>query len=263
MVGREWTRTMGPTVAITFDFHNTLARCDRWFELEVRELVPAFLRWNARRIDGDAPSAAVLEAGRVAYAAIRVEVGRIGMEQDAVACLAAILPELGLAVPVEHIRRGVDELMAETFDDDVVPLPGVVETIRYLGDEGVRLGVVSSAVYSPFLLWSLDRFGILGQFCDVLTSADAGYYKSHPGIYETSARRLGAEPSAIVHVGDSFRFDVEGARSAGQRTVWLQGDRPVPDGIPADLTVANLVDAGPALLRLARAASRSGQTVDA
>ncbi len=254
---------MDPAVTITFDFHDTLARCDRWFELEVRELVPAFLHWNVRRTGGDAPSPAVLEAGRAAYAALRAEIGRIGIEQDAVACLGAILPTLGLAVPVEHIRSGVDELMAETFDDDVVPLPGVVETIGLLGDEGVRLGIVSSAVYTPFLLWTLDRFGILGAFSDVLTSADAGYYKSHAGIYQASARRLGSAPAAIVHVGDSFRFDVEGARAAGQRTAWVRGDRPDPDGIPADLTLASLVDAGPPLLRLARAASRSGRTVDA
>ena len=254
---------MGPAVTVTFDFHDTIARCDRWFELEVRELVPAFLRWNARRIGGDAPTPTFLEAGRAAYAALRAEIGRIGLEQDAVACLAVILPELGLAVPVEHIRTGVDDLMAETFDDAVVPLPGVIETIGYLSDAGVRLGVVSSAVYTPFLLWALDRFGVLGDFSDVLTSADAGYYKSHAGIYQASARRLGVEPAAIVHVGDSFRFDVEGARAAGQRTVWVRGDRPDPDGVQADLTLATLVNAGPALLRLARAASRSGQTVDA
>ena len=254
---------MGPAVTVTFDFHDTLARCDRWFELEVRELVPAFLRLNARRTGGEAPSPTVLEAGRAAYAALRDEIGRIGIEQDAVACLATILPELGLAVPAEHIRTGVDELMSETFDDAVVPLPGVVETIGFLSDAGVRLGVVSSAVYTPFLLWSLDRFGILGDFSDVLTSADAGYYKSHAGIYEASARRLGVEPAAVVHVGDSFRFDVEGARAAGQRTVWVRGDRPDPGGVPADLTLTNLVDAGPALLRLAREASRSGQIVDA
>ena len=31
--------------AITFDFHNTLIHCDPWFELEVRTLPGAFLRW--------------------------------------------------------------------------------------------------------------------------------------------------------------------------------------------------------------------------
>ncbi len=32
-----------PIRAVTIDFHNTLAWCDRWFALEVRELVPEVL----------------------------------------------------------------------------------------------------------------------------------------------------------------------------------------------------------------------------
>src|SRR5689334_2147911 len=33
--------------AVTFDFHNTLAACPEWFELEVRRLPSAFLQWRA------------------------------------------------------------------------------------------------------------------------------------------------------------------------------------------------------------------------
>ncbi len=238
-------------ITMTFDFHNTIARCDRWFALEVKGLVPAFLLWNAARGDGSDPSAEQLGAGSTAYAALRAEVSRTGIEIDAVASLGTILPDLDVNIPLAEIRRGVDELMAETFDDDVVPMPGVVETVRFLVGQNVRLGVTSSAIYTPFLLWTLDRFGILGEFSDVLTSADAGFYKSHPGVYVASAQRLDTAPERIVHVGDSFRFDVEGARAAGMTTVWVQGNRPRPDGTPAELTLPDLIGAGPALLELA------------
>lgn len=255
--GRGWTRVMDPAVTrqitMTFDFHNTIARCDRWFALEVNGLVPAFLVWNAARSNGPQPSTEQLGAGRTAYVALRAEVSRTGIEIDAVASLEMILPGLDFSIPVAEIRRGVDELMAETFDDDVIPMPGVVETVRFLSGQNVRLGVTSSAVYTPFLLWTLDRFGILGEFSDVLTSADAGFYKSDPGIYNVSAQRLDAAPERIVHVGDSFRFDVEGARAAGMTTVWVQGDRPQPDGSPAELTLPDLIGAGPPLLELATA----------
>lgn len=249
-------------ITITFDFHNTIARCERWFALEVRELVPAFLFWHAARSGNAVPATEQLDAGRAAYAALRAEVGRTGIEMDAVACLETVLPGLGVLIETEEIRQGVDELMSETFDDDVVPLPGVIETVRSLSQQNVRLGVTSSAVYTPFLLWALDSFGILGEFSDVLTSADAGFYKSHPGIYQASARRLGAAPERIVHVGDSFRFDVEGARAAGLTTVWVQGDRPSPDGSPADLTLPDLSGAGPVLFELATEVARRGRTQD-
>lgn len=251
-------------VVVTFDFHNTIARCDRWFALEIRELIPAFLAWYADRHGQETPTASQCEDGRLAYRALRGEIRRTGIERDAVACLTAVLPTLGQMVSEEEIRLGVDALMAETFDDDVAPLPGVIDTVRFLADHGVRLGVISSAVYTPFLHWSLDRFGLIEAFSMVLTSAAAGFYKSHPGIYHLAAERLGARPSQIVHVGDSFAFDVEGARRAGFRTVWVQGDRPLPDEPAADLTLVDLVDAGPELLGLARAgaddrASRNDQ----
>ena len=35
------------TYAVTLDFHNTLAQCESWFELEVRGLLPRFLEWHA------------------------------------------------------------------------------------------------------------------------------------------------------------------------------------------------------------------------
>lgn len=240
---------LSPTV--TFDFHDTIARCDRWFQMEIRELVPSFLVWHSGRTGQSTPDPELLQTGREAYAALRARISRTGIEQDAVSCLATVLPGLGFTVPNADIRHGVDVLMAATFDDDVVPLPGVIETVDYLSRSGVRLGVISSAVYSPFLHWTLDRFGIACHFALVLTSADVGYYKSHPGIYLRAAERLGVAPEDIVHVGDSFRFDVEGARPAGYRTVWVQGDRPLPDGQPANLTLPDLVGAGPELLRLA------------
>ncbi len=265
--GRDWTRVtdLAPSdqLTITFDFHDTIARCDRWFALEVRELVPAFLGWIAARNGDEPPAIQTAEAGKTDYAALRAEVGRTGIEVDAVAGLERILPGLGVTASTAEIRQGVDELMAGTLDDEVVPLPGVIETVRYLADQGVRLGVTSSAVYTPFLLWTLDRFGILGEFSDVLTSADAGFYKSHPGIYLASARRLGSDPDRIVHVGDSFRFDVEGARAAGLTTVWVQGGRDTPDGVPADLTLLDLTGAGPRLLSLAESISQRERVVDA
>ena len=255
-------QTIFGQATITFDFHDTLARCDRWFALEVRNLVPAFLGWIAAQRGEVPPPAETMDAGKAAYAALRAEIGRTGIELDATACLEKILPGLGVFEATARIRQGVDVLMAQTLDDDVAPLPGVIETVRFLGRRGVRLGVTSSAVYTPFLLWTLNRFGILGEFSDVLTSADAGFYKSHPGIYLASAERLGANPGQIVHVGDSFRFDVEGARAAGMTTVWVQGSSATPDGIPADLTLTDLTGAGPVLLRLAETVSQRGRFVD-
>jgi FMN phosphatase YigB (HAD superfamily) len=240
-----------PPPVITFDFHDTLAHCDRWFQLEIRELVPAFMRWSAARAGDAVPGPETEEAGRAAYRELRGRIRDTGVEQDAVSCLLEILPGLGIDADEAEVRAGVDELMRETLDDDVRPVPGSVETVRALAGAGVRLGVVSSAVYTPFLHWALDRFGIRDLFADILTSADAGFYKSDPEIYRISARNLGTTPDRITHVGDSYQWDIASPRDLGGRGVWLRHGRPNPDGPAPHLTIETLEGAAPALLALA------------
>lgn len=238
------------TYAVTFDFHNTLAHADSWFALEVHDLVPAFLVWYAADRSRSAPSPDLLEAGRARYRALRKEIVATGQERDAVSCLLTVLPALGLDVPEAEIETGVETLMRQTLDDGVAPLEGAVETVRQLADEGVPLGIVSSAIYPRFLDWTLERFGIRDAFRQIVTSAGAGYYKSDPRIYHHSASLLGTSPDKVVHIGDSYAYDVESARVAGHRTVWLRLGRPLPEGEPPDLILDGLTGAAPAIFSL-------------
>ncbi|HEV2527603.1 MAG TPA: HAD family hydrolase [Thermomicrobiales bacterium] len=245
-------------ITVTFDFHDTLAQCDRWFQLEIRQLVPAFLDWHAARHGHPLPDEETKSEGRALYAGLRAEIKESGIEQDAVACLRSVLPGLGIAATDADLHDGVDELMRATFDNDVTPRDGAIEAVRYLADAGVTLGVVSSAVYTPFLDWTLTRFGIRELFSDVLTSAEAGFYKSDPSIYRLSAERLGTTPGQVLHVGDSHDFDVVSPRQLGVTTAWVRGTRMPPMEILADLILDDLVDAGPALLELACEAAARG-----
>lgn len=238
--------------AVTFDFHNTLVRCEPWFDLEIRHLVSAYLRWEGEQT-GRPPTAAELLAADDGYRRLRQEIVASGIEQQAEACVASVLAELGRAVDASMVANGVERLMEGTLAA-MEGAPGAAVTVRTLAEAGVRLGVVSSAVYHPFLLWSLDRLGIQGCFADITTSASAGYYKSRPEIYWHAAERLGVPAAAVVHVGDSFRWDIDGARAAGCRAVWISnGERAAPGAEPA-LTLPSLVGAADPLLDLLRQA---------
>lgn len=207
-----------PIAAVTFDFHNTLAQCDTWFALEVRELVPEVLRLLAAR--GLVPDdQALRDRARRAYRTFRQEVMAIGRERDALDGALATLAAVGVAAPRAAVAAAIDELMREALAG-VAPLPGAIEAVRELRRRGIRCGVVSSAVYHPFVLWSLERFDLRDAFAAIVTSTSSGYYKSRPEIYHDALRRLGAPAAATVHVGDSYRFDVQGARRAGLRAVW-------------------------------------------
>lgn len=107
------------------------------------------------------------------------------------------------------------EALAETE-----PMPGAVGAVRELRARGVRCGIVSSAVHHPFLEWAIASFGLSDAFAAVITSASSGYYKSRPEIYTAATDALDVSPAETVHVGDSYRFDVQGARRAGLRAIW-------------------------------------------
>jgi putative hydrolase of the HAD superfamily len=224
--------------AVTFDFHNTLVQAEAWFELEVRGLVGAFLRWRADTYGVSLANGAE-EAARTAYRRLRVQIMSEGEELPAERCVEIVLSELELPADRVTIEQGVRELMASTLAGAAL-LPGAIETVKTLAAAGVTLGVISSAVYHPFLVWSLDRFGLLDVFSTVTTSASSGYYKSRPEIYQQTLAALGVSPAASVHVGDSWRFDVQTARRVGMRTVWLNRDGDPGDGEEADLILSSL-----------------------
>jgi putative hydrolase of the HAD superfamily len=90
----------------------------------------------------------------------------------------------------------------------------------------------------------LERCGIADRFTVILTSEAVGVGKPDPRIFAHAAARLNTAPERCVHVGDDWSRDVEGARSAGFRAVWL--DRVSPDpaaetGVPRITTLTGLL----------------------
>jgi FMN phosphatase YigB (HAD superfamily) len=235
------------TYAVTLDFHNTLARCESWFELEVRGLLPAYLGWHAE-VSGQilAPETRALAAS--IYREIRRSVIESGYELTAEACVVAGLERIGLSATASDIDRGVEFLMRATLHD-LAPVPGALELIDELQRAGVRLGIISSAVYHPFLEWSLESFGVAGSFTSVVTSASAGFYKSRTEIYAHALELLDVQPGRAVHVGDSWRWDAGTAKRAGMKTVWLNA-MDVESEVVADLEISSLHGAAPAILGL-------------
>jgi HAD superfamily hydrolase (TIGR01509 family) len=239
-------------LAITFDFHNTLATCPEWFELEVRHLPSAFLRWWSDR-DGRRLAPGVLDEADARYRQLRQEIIEHGNELTAEACLEHVFASMRLHVSEDEVRSGVADLMRRALAG-AAPIAGAVATVREVHQAGVRIGIVSSAVFHPFLEWTLESFGVRDAFDVVITSASAGFYKSRAELYVHAAELLGATPDRMVHVGDSLRFDVGGASRAGMGTVWLRGDRIEPEdpSIRPDLVLTTLVEAAPRILTVLR-----------
>jgi len=97
--------------------------------------------------------------------------------------------------------------------------PEVVPTLRALRDRGVRVGVVSN--FDGRLPGLLEALGLASALDATVWSSAAGAAKPAREIFETAARRLGAHPSELCHVGDDLEADVRGARTVGATAIHL------------------------------------------
>jgi FMN phosphatase YigB (HAD superfamily) len=131
------------------------------------------------------------------------------------------------------------------------PVEGAPQTVAELAEKGIPLGVVSIAIHHDFLLWSLERFGMIDSFSSIVSSASCGFYKVRPEIYWTALENLDATPAASLHIGDSLRMDVGGASRAGMRTAWYRRpnakDSPSNEFAPS-LIATSMCGVAPALL---------------
>ena len=169
------------TQTITFDFHNTLIECDEWFQIEIRSLVSDVLRYWQDLGEIEVPETVLANADKE-YRKLRQAIHGHGHELPADRAVRTILERIGFVLPWDAIDIALDAIMRGAFQY-ARPVEGAVATVHSLAAEGVQLGVVSSAVHHDFLLWSLDRYGMLDAFDDVATSASCGFYKSRPEIY--------------------------------------------------------------------------------
>jgi len=235
---------------VTFDFHNTLVRCDRWFELEVRSLP-----WDVI-VDLGIPNHELPVQDQVlaAYRRLRADVVSSGNEIDSFASVHHIFDEIGLRADTSDVRRIVNRLMLEALDNASL-VPGAEALVRDLHHQGIRLAVISSAIHHDFLEAALERFCLGECFDRIVTSASSGFYKSNPEIYRSTIEAMDGHLSGCVHIGDSLRWDVGSAQSVGIKTVWLDrddgaaawSDAPLP--VP-DARVTSLVGASSVILDL-------------
>ncbi len=109
-----------------------------------------------------------------------------------------------------------------------------------------RLGVISNFDYAPTARWILDREAVTGLFQAVIVSADVGWRKPKPAIFEAAFKQLGIGPRGTLFVGDRADIDVVGAKAVGMSAAWLNPKgEPVPPGIPApDYELQTLADLG-------------------
>lgn len=208
--------------AVFFDFHNTLATCDGWLQLEISALPGLVLGRLAKRgFDVPGGEAAVARATAF-FRELRQNVRETGVEMSGVEGCLRVLASMNVVVPTPEVEQAVAELEQECLPH-VEMINGADEVLSCLRRRGFALGVVSSAGYPPFVEMALEKLGLRAFFSEVVTSAGEGIYKSDPEIFRRASARLGVAPGEAVHIGDHPLYDVRTAKSAGLSAIWFAG----------------------------------------
>ncbi len=90
----------------------------------------------------------------------------------------------------------------------------------------------------------IHKAGLTEHFKGSLNAGNLGAAKPDAEVFKAAASLAGVETSQLLHVGDDWALDVEGALKAGAQAAWVvrQGDEPVvpPTEAPAPVVVRDL-----------------------
>jgi putative hydrolase of the HAD superfamily len=118
------------------------------------------------------------------------------------------------------------------------PFPDVAPALEQLRARGLRLVVASN--WDCSLRQWLAPAGLLELVDGVVTSADAGAAKPDAAVFVRALELAGAAPDRAVHVGDSLRNDVEGARALGIRAILVERGGAGAPGVESVSSLAEL-----------------------
>ncbi len=105
--------------------------------------------------------------------------------------------------------------------DDVIP------AVKTLKERGLTLGLVTNMEMEMRPLCKELGLGPYLNF--VVTSSEVGSDKPQPRIFLEALKRAGAEAREVLHVGDQYKIDVDGARGAGINPLLLDRFNQYPE----------------------------------
>ncbi len=137
--------------------------------------------------------------------------------------------------PQPEVIDYIHQLYIRSFQVELVP--GAKEVLMSLSAK-YRLAVVSNAI-GDVARHALKKFDLEGYFHSVTISRDIGIRKPDPEIFRFALSNLGLESYEAVHVGDSLKEDIKGAKSLGMKAIWI-ADSSEEIAVQPDYTIYSL-----------------------
>ena len=140
----------------------------------------------------------------------------------------------------EDYANAITETYVRDYPKINSPIAGSVPLVKELRAR-FRLGVISNGL--PDVQYrKLETIGLKGVFSCIVLSEEIGIRKPDPRIFRFAADSLQIQPPECLYVGDSYRDDVIGAKTAGMRACWYNCGTASPGKteIQADFVITNI-----------------------
>ena len=140
------------------------------------------------------------------------------IEQGAESVFRQTLADFGFTgVPEKDIAAFLASFYRTTqgnwhLDEDAIP------TLEKIITQQRRIGLITNAGYAEDIRQLLRKNKLEPYFSSVVISAEVGFRKPHPEIFQIALRQMGSAPEQSVMVGDSLLADIYGASRCGLRT---------------------------------------------
>lgn len=141
-------------------------------------------------------------------------------ENDMTAIAVELVNELVGRDPTDSELQAILQLRHDAFVQSIRLPTGIRDMLVRLRRDH-KIALLSNYPGAAAIHESLRNIGIEDCFDDIVISADLGYVKPHPLLFETVLRAVDTPPNAALMVGDNWLADVQGGKRAGMSAAWV------------------------------------------
>ena len=208
--------------AVIFDFGGTLVYHRKATEDLIRLSHQSMTNYlNSRGLSVELER--VTEVSNGIYNAYAAFAEKSFIELDSHKIYLAILYQLGAAkFDDEDLISGAVKSFHAPIVDDYCLYEDAKQVLEWLRKKKLKIGLVSNNHSTDFHSRLLQKHGIENYFASTIVSSTIGIRKPHKRIFLHCLTQLRTKPENTIFVGDEPIHDVEGAKNAGMRCIWIK-----------------------------------------
>ena len=145
------------------------------------------------------------------------------IELDTSVLYSAILYQLDISdYSIEELITGAVNSFYDPFVEHIQIFQDVKEVLKKLKEKSLKIGLITNNFNIEFYLRLLRKFDLEKYFDSSVASGKVGIRKPHKRIFLHSLTELGVNKEDSIFVGDSLYHDIQGAKNAGIRCIWVK-----------------------------------------